>query len=281
MRKFILSVAGLLVLGFCVAPVAHAQGFNDAAVNINGTTYCAGATSSCSNVTLTADGFNGLTGAPGLSSTANLLTTGLGTITITFANSGVSSVNAFVNMWVFDPAGDVPFNEFGIVNGTAGSGVTYQISVPDTDSDGNHTGTSFANTVNNAYSNTNGVSGTASNYNGTCSVGVACDDNVSMGLGLSFTLASDMEEVISLNLSNTNPGGFSLEDVQPADTTQGGNNASNVDLYYSESAIQQCIPGVAGCGVAPPPPPPGVPEPGTLPLLALGLAAGVLLKALR
>jgi hypothetical protein len=72
-----------------------------------------------------------------------------------------------------------------------------------------------------------------------------------MAQGFNFTLAANQEEVITLNFSNSNPGGFTLEDVHPVD----GNNASETDLFYSASGVTETT---------------GVPEPPTIVLLAMG-----------
>jgi len=265
-----LAILTLLLGGLAIPQMAHAQGIQDIAINLDGTSYCYSG-DLCANDTLNFTGAGALTGAPGVTSTSNLLNSGLGTITITLDNTSGSAVTEFADTYVFDPAAAaVFFDQYGIVNGTAAAG---------------HIGTIYTNTLLNTYSNSNQVPGTASNYSGTCSTGSDCDDQVTMGLGLSFSLAADSEETITLDLSSTNPGGFSLQDVQPAygPSILGGTSTSpEVDVYYSESATQACIAGTPGCGVVTPPT--GVPEPGSLSLLAIGLAAlaaGAFLKGLR
>ena len=286
-----LAILTLLLGGLAIPQMAHAQGIQDIAINLDGTSYCYSG-DLCANDTLNFTGAGALTGAPGVTSTSNLLNSGLGTITITLDNTSGSAVTEFADTYVFDPAAAaVFFDQYGIVNGTAAAGQSYQIDVPDptaydyNPADTNHIGTIYTNTLLNTYSNSNQVPGTASNYSGTCSTGSDCDDQVTMGLGLSFSLAADSEETITLDLSSTNPGGFSLQDVQPAygPSILGGTSTSpEVDVYYSESATQACIAGSPGCGVVTPPT--GVPEPGSLSLLAIGLAAlaaGAFLKGLR
>jgi len=273
MRKLIFAVAGLLVLGICLAPAAHAQsGPNqDVVLNLNGSTYCT-VTVTCGTQAGSADG-NGnaiLTGITGV--TFSLNSSGLGTIQVVY-NPGASGTY-FVNLWVFDPAGVPGYNNYGVVNGSAGSGESYQIDVPDYDTaggiDSNHPNTNIiANTMADTLSNSNNVPGTADASLG-CNTGSDCNDWVSAAIGQSFTLTSSQEEVLTYTLGSSSPGGFSLESIQPVDPQ----NASQTEVYFSESAVTQP-------NSAPPPPPPGVPEPGTLSLLAIGVVGGLLLKSLR
>jgi hypothetical protein len=75
-----------------------------------------------------------------------------------------------------------------------------------------------------------------------------------MAQGFNFNLTASQQEVITLTLSSSNPGGFSLEAIHPVD----GANTSETDIFYQATAT--------GGGVSP------VPEPASWLLLATGLA---------
>lgn len=155
--------------------------------------------------------------------------TGLGTVTFTTTTGGN------FDFWIFDPVSGPAFNEYGAVSGSAASGQSYQIDVPDYDTDGNHTGTIIANTQADTLSNSNNVPGTADNYAGTCSTGSDCNDYVSMAMGFDYSApAAGFEDVITYTVSTTAPSsGFYLEEIQPVDTSEGGDNSSAVTLYLS------------------------------------------------
>jgi hypothetical protein len=239
---------------FCITAQPAFSDIQDWEFNINGTDYYpAGGATFASVPGLNVSGFN--------------TTTGIGTITLTF-DPGTGG-NFYIGAWIWNPAGVPFYNEYGAVNGSAASGQSWQIDVPEYDvtNDSNHgPGTILDNLAAGALSDTNSIPGTTSNYlqncgaNGGGAINTSCNGDVSMALGFSFSLAdSTQEEVITLNVSNSNPGGFSLEDVHPVDAA----NTSATDLYFSGSAVEQAV-GSSG----PPPPPPAVPEPASYLLLA-------------
>ncbi len=184
-------------------------------------------------------------------------TTGIGTLTYTF-NPGPGS--SFFDVF-FDHQLNLPyFNEFGTVNGSPAAGQSYEIGDSDvTNSNPNDT---YVHTQNNALDNSNHLPGQTSNFGGACA-GATCNGDFAAAMGFSFTLVAGQQEVITLNVSHTNPGGFSLEDTHPVD----GTNPTALNLFISGSAVSEPI------GVS------GVPEPTTTVFLGIGLA--VLLVAFR
>lgn len=257
MRKLAMAVTVLLFLCLATMPTAFADssGFNDWGFNVNGTFSCGVLCGNNINTVSGVDvsGFN--------------TTTGLGTITVTSTTSGYAGV------WIFDSndvTNGVNYDEYGTTGGTAAGNQTWQIDVPDYESDSNHTGTIIGNTQAETLKG-NFIQGTATNYLGSCSTGSNCDDITSMAMGFGLTAAppSGMEYVVSFTVSDTAPapGTFFLEQIEPANSSLGGSLSSAVDLYMTGSVSLEPICTV-NCG----PPPPPMPEPNSLLLLGSGIS---------
>ena len=230
---------------------ALASSLQDWQFNVNGTSY------------FPANG-NTFASVSGLSTTAFNEITGQGTLTLTYKPGAAGTY--YVGAYFFDPVGVPFYNEYGMVNGSATLGQTWQIDVPQYSViSANHgPGTIVDNLSAQALDNTNHITGTTSNYLNNCgantsgaAAGATCNDFVSMAMGFTFTLTAAETETVTVKLSTANPGGFSLEAVHPVD----GSNPSAANLYYSGSAV---------VGSNPPPPPPNSPEPATWSLLAIG-----------
>jgi len=152
-------------------------------------------------------------------------TTGLGTLTYTYnPGPGVYFFDVF-----FDHELNVPFfNEFGTVNGAPAAGQSYEI------------GDSFASNIyadvqaGGTLANTNGLPGQAGNFLGSC-VGANCNGDFAAAMGFAFTLGANQEEVITLSVSHTNPGGFSLQDTHPVDAA----NLTALNLFINGSAATE------------------------------------------
>jgi hypothetical protein len=249
-----LSIAAVL---FCVTP-AFSSSLQDWEFNVNGHNYYPGQGDSLGTV-------------PGLNSSGFNATTGLGTLTLTFDPNVAGTF--YIGAWFFVPTGTPFYNEYGAVNGSAGAGQNWQIDIPQYDaSSANHgAGTIIDNLSNGTLSDTNSVPGQTSNYLHDCGadgggpVTASCNDLVSMAQGFKFTLTKDQGEKITFDLSSSNPGGFSLEDIHPID----GSNSSASDVFYSASAAAYCT---TNCGT------PTAPEPATWTLLVA--AGGMLALAL-
>jgi len=245
----------VIVICACLAALAMAPAMfadvTDYLLNLNGTSYCPSFTvvTGCSNT-------GGLGAVPGLSSTLDTSNggTGLGTLTLTY-NPGPGSY--LVDFWLFEQLSQPGFNEYGAWGGSAASGQSWQIDVPDYDYTASFdpnfgslpagAGSIIANSMAGALSNTNYVTGNNSQYLLGCSGDATCNDYVSMAMGFNFSLGANQEEVVTLNVSNTAPAsGFYLEQIHPVD----GNNSAAIQYYLTGSATTQPI------GK-------GVPEPGT------------------
>ncbi len=234
---------------------AHDTALQDFGVNINGTAYDynnLGQTDPTTLPGMNASGFSTFT-------SGDLAGTGLGTLTYTF-NPG-SAGSYFVNFY-FDEEGSVPFfNEYGVVNGSAPAGTSWEIAQVNPSVGGIQfwNGTQV---LPNSLDNTNNLPGGNTNYLDNCAT-APCNGDVATALGFNFSLTAGQEAVITIDQSTTNPGGFSLEDVHPVDP----NNTSETDVFLTGGIVIQ----PAGSG--PPPPPPGMPEPSTLILLGAGVVA--------
>jgi PEP-CTERM motif len=183
-------------------------------------------------------------------------TTGLGTLTYTF-NPGPGAY--FFDVF-FDHQLNLPFfNEFGTVNGAPAAGQSYEI------------GDSFGSNIyphvqaGGPFNNTNGLPGQASNFNNNC-VAANCNGDFAAAMGFNFVLGAGQQEVITFNVSHTNPGGFTLQDTHPVDAA----NAAALQLYISGSATNVPVCVGNGCNA--------VPEPNSVILLAI---MGIALVAVR
>jgi hypothetical protein len=226
------KISGMVAALLCIAatPAFSDPALQDWEFNINGTDYYPAGGATLSTV-------------PGLVFSGNA-TTGVGTYTETFSPGAAGSYS--FGFWVWDPA-SVPFyNEYGKVNGSAASGESFQIDNPEYDvaPSGNlpaGSNTILDNLASGALNNTNYIPGTTSNYLNSCGTnggGAAdstCNGDVSMALGFVVALTSSQEAVVTWTVGTSNPGGFSVEDIHPAD----GNNTSQATLFLSGSAIAQ------------------------------------------
>lgn len=160
--------------------------------------------------------------------------TGLGDIAVSIDGTGNHAFSAFFDHEI-DEATNTFFNESGATSGAAAAGQSWEIDEP-----GFFLGDIFDNFDLNTLDNTNEVP-------------AGLEDDVSMAMGWDFVLADGETAVIDLTLSVDIPLDFFLSHTDAN---------SDATIYFS-SALN-----ITG---GPVDPPVGVPEPGTLLLMALGL----------
>jgi hypothetical protein len=233
MRKLVLALSALALMGFVTLPVAFADttSLQSVLINVNGTQQT---TFAGMNVL----GFD--------------QTTGLGTITFTY-NPGPGTY--FFDVF-FDHQLSLPFyNEYGVVNGAPAAGQTYEI------------GDSFLSSIypdvqaGGPLPNANNLPGTLSNFGNAC-VGAACNGDFASAMGFAFTLVAGQQELITLGVSHTDPGGFTLQDIHPQDAA----NPTPLTLFVNGSAVTQTT---------------RIPEPGSGILLLSSASLALFFKMLR
>jgi len=241
MKKLVIVALGLSFVALGAgSPIAHADSTSIQSVLFN----VSGATQS-DFTGVNVGGFN--------------TTTGLGTLTYTYNPApGTYFFDAF-----FDHQLNLAFfNEYGTVNnvGSLAANQTYEI------------GDSFASNIypdvqaGGALLNTNSLAGTASNFNNAC-VGANCNGDFAAAMGFAFTLGAGQQELITFNVSHTDPGGFTLQDTHPVDPA----NPTQLNLFINGSAVTEPIGTTT------------VPEPGSLFLVGTGMliASAFLRKKLQ
>ena len=245
-----LGVIGLALLCLCLIhqPIARADSsVQDVLFNVNGA-KTQSAFPSIANTT----GYNA--------------TTGLGTLVLTFnPGAGTYFINAGFDLSVGNQSVlTVPFwNEYGASGGTLASGQSWIIGTGASPNDLATAGQVFKAVAGGAaLPNTNSVPGTSGNFTQQCGTGASCNNDVALGMGFSFTLGAGQEAVVTLNFSQTAPGsGFYLSQTHPIDS----DNNTATTIYFTGSEVNKPV--VVG-----------VPEPGSVLLLGLGLGALSLLK---
>src|SRR5467141_1239799 len=211
MKKLVIVALGLSFVALGAgAPIAHADSTSLQSVLFN----VSGATQS-DFTGVNVGGFN--------------TTTGLGTLTYTYnPGPGTYFFDAF-----FDHQLNLPFfNEYGTVNnvGSLAANQSYEI------------GDSFASNIyfdvlaGGALPNTNTLPGTLSNYHNNCT-GATCNGDFAAAMGFAFTLVAGQQELITLSVSHTDPGGFTLQNTPPVD----GANQTPLVLFINGSAVTEPI----------------------------------------
>jgi PEP-CTERM motif-containing protein len=254
---------GLLLFAILIVLLPQARAdvsLQDFGVNINGTTNDYNNQSETDTTTLpgmNASGFSTATSGDGLD-------TGLGALIYTF-NPGAAG-SYFVNFY-FDLSASTPFfNEFGSAHGAAGASdpTSWEIAQVNPSVGGiqfcGWTGStcSPATIFPSSLDNTNHVPVGNTNFLNNCKV-APCNADVAEAVGFNFVLGAGEEAVITIDSSTTNPGGFYLEQSHPVDP----GNTKESDVFLSGNiSIQPIVVGQ-------------VPEPSSLPLLALVAAAVV------
>jgi hypothetical protein len=252
MRKNVALFALLLLWGILPSGVraGTTDSLQDALFNVNGTVT------------------EGSLAIPGLNASGFNATTGEGTLVFTFSPGAAGSY--YFDAW-FDNDLNVPFfNEYGAVSGTPSAGQTWEIGDPTAyynsglPPGGLGPGVDIVDdTALNVLSSANSLPGNASNYLDNCAAGSTCNGDASMAMGFSFSLTATQYETITLNLSQTAPGGgFYLQQIHPVDPS----NTSELDLYFTGSAA------TSGQGGT-------TPEPGTLILVSTAVALLVLFRS--
>lgn len=165
-------------------------------------------------------------------------TTGLGTLSITVTGAGGHSVLAFFDHEI-NEATNTFFNESGAVAGVAAAGQSWEIDEPGYGGGVCGAGTIFSDFSNSVLLNANNCAG---------------PDDISMSMGWNFNLAAGQTATIAFILGQVAPlSGFYLRQ-----------DDEGIESVFLSSTL------TIGGGEEPPPPP-GVPEPGTLALLGMGL----------
>jgi hypothetical protein len=165
---------------------------------------------------------------------------GLGTLTYEITGAGNHNFIAFFDFEI-DEAINTFFNEYGTSTGTLAAGQSWEIDEP-----GWVFGDIYDNMLNGSLDGTNAVPS-------------ALPDDVSFALGWNFDLAAGETATITLNLADV------LPTVLPTFMlTQSDTDSQESIYFWSDLSI-------AGT-------PTGVPEPGTLALLAIGLLGFSLTK---
>jgi hypothetical protein len=249
MRKWFVTAA-LLAVALTASSALASTSLQNVLVNINGTTQ-----------------FN----LAGFNTASFNMGTGQGTLTYTF--NGPAGSYYFDILFDHDLATPF-FNEYGQVNGSPAAGTTYSIDDYQDNSGSPTPGSGAQTNANDAYDqvlgggalqNNNLLPGTQSNFDTQCTADFPatpgnCNGDVAAALGFSFTLDGTDQELITFNIGTSNPGGFSLQLIHPADS----NNRLATNLFITGSAVSQPI----GNN-----PPPTVPEPASLMLLGTGMTA--------
>lgn len=167
-------------------------------------------------------------------------TTGIGTLSITVTGAGTHNVLAYfdhdinsdVNTW---------FNESGSASGAAAAGQSWEIDEPGFGGGTCGVGSNYADFANSVLLNANNCAG---------------PDDISMSMGWNFNLAAGQTASIAFILGQVAPlSGFYLQQ-----------DDEGIESIFLSSTLT-----IRGGEEPPPPPPPGVPEPGTLALLGMGL----------
>ena len=171
---------------------------------------CGMSGATCQAGVLLADYKINVDGLPPLPGVVNLAgfntTTGLGTVTATFNSPGTYYFGFFVDHDIDDDANTF-YNEFGSVNGTQPSTLSWEIDEP-----GFLFGDIDDNFANSLLDSINGVPSTS-------------PDDVSMALAWKFTVGVDEQAIIKMTVSQTAPAsGFYLTQTDP-----------NSSIYFSSS----------------------------------------------
>jgi hypothetical protein len=182
MKKLVIALCAVLVLGVGVPAASAATILFEAAFNQNGTVFGLGAAPANWNLAAFDTG------------------TGLGTITAQITGAGVHNILVFLDIEI-DETINTYFNEFGNVIGAPGAGLSWEIDEP-----GYLFGDIYINFSAGALDNTNGVPS-------------GSPDDVSFALGWAFTLAAGETATLNFRTSLTAPAGaFYLVQTDPDST---------------------------------------------------------------
>jgi len=258
MSRSAVIVPMVLCLAVISQPVAKADSsVQDVIFNVNGT--------------ITQSAFPTIANAGGYD-----VTTGLGTVILTFnpGTVGPFFVDAGFDLSVGNQGAlTVPFwNEYGASSGTLAAGQSWIVGAG---ANPNSTGSAppfntgppagevfGAVATGGTLGNTNSIPGTSDNYLQNCAAGATCNNDVALGMGFNFNLASGQEALITLAFSTTAPTGFFLSQTHPIDAS----NNTATTIYFTGSEVTQPV------GIPP------VPEPSSLCLLGVAFGTLSLLK---